>query len=55
MAEDVPVRLPRSAVAVRMRFYLQAPNLPRLTVAADVGRKLDEFSFAFDQPFGDAW
>lgn len=55
MAEDVPVRLPRSAVAARVRFYLQAPNLPRLTVAADVGRKLDEFSFVFDQPFGDAW
>ena len=55
VAEGVPIRLPRTAVAMRLRFALQSLGLPRLTVAGDIGRTVDEIRIAFDQPLGDAW
>jgi hypothetical protein len=55
MAEGVPVRLPRTSIAMRVRFRLRADGLPRLTPIDDDTRDVDEIRTTFDQPFGAAW
>jgi hypothetical protein len=55
MAEGVPVRLPRTSIAMRVRFKLRAEGLPRLTVVNDTAREVEEIRTTFDQPFGSAW
>lgn len=55
IVEGVPVRLPRTNIAMRLRFRLQFDGLPRLTVVGDIGRKVEEIRMTFVQPFGDAW
>jgi hypothetical protein len=55
MAEGVPIRLPRTPIAMRVRFKLRALSLPRLTVVTDTAREFEEIRTTFNQPFGDAW
>jgi hypothetical protein len=55
MAEGVPVRVPRGAMMLRLRFKLEAEGLPRLTRIADPGQTAEEVVTFFNQPLGAAW
>ena len=54
-AEGVEVRLQKGSYVLRLRFLLECPNLPRLTVTAVPAKKYEEFYFTFNQPYGQNW
>jgi hypothetical protein len=54
-AEGIPVRVPKGDLLLRIRFKLEADGLPRLTLAADPAKKVEEVLTAFNQPLGAAW
>ncbi|APV39842.1 hypothetical protein PFAS1_10970 [Pseudomonas frederiksbergensis] len=56
LAEGVPVRIPKGALLLRIRFRLECDPLPRLTLAAAPTQTFEEIVTVLDQPVGiDDW